>query len=359
MRAALILVVCFAGGAAATPPEVVLESCRAAITTGRYPLALIECRAAVAANPGDPRPVCNLASGHRMLGSLERALDLFGRCHREASAHPSTQAYAQAQMGEVRQELRVTHQAIEVVSRPPAVLRIVGAAGPGLMTPAVVWLRFGVHTAELRSADREPMRFDITARDGSQRRIDVSLEPRVRTGTMDVQTRPPGAQLIVDGDTLGTTPRRGIQLAEGTYRVRLVLPGFAEAEHEVSLVAGKTVTLDVELQSPQPVAPPPRLGPLITLGSGGLFAVVGFVFHMVTLSEIQTLEELPDGADYASRYEEHSSRAETLRGLMIGGYALSLAAIVLGTSWYLIGEPEARSEPPGPSIGPGGVRMRF
>ncbi|RMG98805.1 MAG: PEGA domain-containing protein [Deltaproteobacteria bacterium] len=65
-------------------------------------------------------------------------------------------------------------------------------------------------------------------------------------GTVQVRTTPPGAQVAVDGTSVGTTPLR-LELSPGEHRVRIEREGHAAVERTVVVPAGGEVTMDVPL----------------------------------------------------------------------------------------------------------------
>ena len=69
-------------------------------------------------------------------------------------------------------------------------------------------------------------------------------------GMLDVNTGQVWSDIFVDGDKQGDTPLHSrISLTAGRHRVRVVNPGFGEVERKVAIRAGKTTTLDIDLEA--------------------------------------------------------------------------------------------------------------
>lgn len=82
---------------------------------------------------------------------------------------------------------------------------------------------------------------------GANKRFrDLFTVVRARVGALNVQVRPSGAEVFVDGASYGPAPlERQVFVDPGRHRVRARLPGFLEEEREVDVGAGGT--LDVAL----------------------------------------------------------------------------------------------------------------
>jgi hypothetical protein len=148
----------------------------------------------------------------------------------------------------------VASVAVKVVG-PPATVeldgRVVGRsplAGPLLVAGGLHRLRVfreGASAAE-RTFEVAPL---------ERREVELSpvpTPPRVTTATLTVLSRPPSAQLLVDGQPVGLAPWTR-QLDEGAYDVSARLAGHQDQSMRVELRGGlaKTVTLDL---SPLPAA---------------------------------------------------------------------------------------------------------
>jgi formylglycine-generating enzyme required for sulfatase activity len=72
-----------------------------------------------------------------------------------------------------------------------------------------------------------------------------------RTGSLRIESEPPGASLWVDGEQVGTTPERIKRLAAGRHEIRLTYPKYEPYEETVHIVAGEEQTVTAVL-TPRP-----------------------------------------------------------------------------------------------------------
>lgn len=109
-----------------------------------------------------------------------------------------------------------------------------------------VWILYRYPLAEI---SREKSRLATQAK---------SLEPEFseqgstsnsqRSGVLEVQTKPPGASLFVDGESYGVTPMRlnGV-LTPGPHKLRLDHPSYVTVDEKVILVPGQVTKVDKAL----------------------------------------------------------------------------------------------------------------
>jgi len=132
-------------------------------------------------------------------------------------------------------------------------------------TGASVWL-----DGEL-AAGKTPVRLEVRpdvahrveiAAEGHERFVEtnVIVQPgeRVRlpsrlvrhSARLEIKTRPPGANVTLDGELLGTTPlsRAGLPSRKG-LKLEVSKSGFFPIQREIDLVAGETAKLDERLRS--------------------------------------------------------------------------------------------------------------
>jgi hypothetical protein len=68
------------------------------------------------------------------------------------------------------------------------------------------------------------------------------------TGAVDVDSRPQGARVTVDGRYLGVTPLRVPELAAGAHRVEIDREGHRAVASTVNIVGGEVTRLAVTLE---------------------------------------------------------------------------------------------------------------
>jgi hypothetical protein len=89
----------------------------------------------------------------------------------------------------------------------------------------------------------------------------VSLVVRLRKGTLDVTSTPPGAAIFLDGANTGKVAPALLGDLEGakTYRVELMKDGFKPWRNDVPLKRGQHLVVEAKLEPAPPVERPPPL----------------------------------------------------------------------------------------------------
>jgi serine/threonine-protein kinase len=125
-------------------------------------------------------------------------------------------------------------------------------------TPATVReLSLGSHTLQVARPGYVPssQSFALTEAQPS-RELSVELQPAIesqgrstaRAGTIFVDTRPPGASVVIDGKSAGVTPVRVGSITPGSHAVRIELAGYRTIATSVDVKAGIETPLKVTLE---------------------------------------------------------------------------------------------------------------
>ena len=117
-------------------------------------------------------------------------------------------------------------------------------------------LSAGQYVVEARQASHRSTSQRIDVVRGKEQRIELDA-PTPIYGTLNVTSRPVGADVYVDGTKVGTTPDVFTTILEGTRTIELRKSGYAAYAAEVNVTEGKvsdlSATLSVE-EKPKPVA---------------------------------------------------------------------------------------------------------
>jgi hypothetical protein len=110
-------------------------------------------------------------------------------------------------------------------------------------------------------------------REANRRFRELFAEVRAKVAALRIETRPPGAEVAVDGASYGTTPLAGdVFVDPGKHRVRAELSGFDGEERTIEVTAGASLTVSFLLgraheasrgqaaPAPTPLPPSPPLG---------------------------------------------------------------------------------------------------
>jgi hypothetical protein len=104
-------------------------------------------------------------------------------------------------------------------------------------------------------------------REANKRFRELFATVRARVAALRIETRPPGAEIEVDGASYGTTPLAAeVFVDPGSHRVRAELQGFDGDERTIDVSSGATLTVsfllgrshDAPPAQPAGPAPPPK-----------------------------------------------------------------------------------------------------
>jgi serine/threonine-protein kinase len=118
-------------------------------------------------------------------------------------------------------------------------------------------LSLGTHDVQVARPGHVPESGRVTL--GAQapvRTLSFTLAPGLdaagrATGAVDVESRPRGARVVVDGRFVGQTPLRVAELRPGDHRITLELGGYQSVTSRVTVNAGKSSMLRLTLQAVQ------------------------------------------------------------------------------------------------------------
>jgi len=198
-----------------------------------------------------------------------------------------------------------------------------------------------------------------------------------RTATLKIAATPEGVEVLVDGESVGTTPLTDpILLNAGDHNVELRKVGFRPLVVRRTLAGSDAATLDAKLE-PVPVATPTAVAPLspavapaprsstpMWIGwsvTGGL-AAGAIVTSILGNKAADDLDDARNRRDVSSA--DLKSDGNRAKMLLVTSDALAAAAVVAGgVSLYLTLRSPTRAEPTrdsaslGLGFSPGGVRL--
>jgi hypothetical protein len=115
----------------------------------------------------------------------------------------------------------------------------------------------GDHTIRLQLAGYQTMKQQVMITAGQETQITPSLVkdyPEVQTGSVSVSSNPPGATVYLNADYQGVTPVTGYldltDLTPGVYTILLKASQHEDFSNSISVIAGQTTPVNVELKSP-------------------------------------------------------------------------------------------------------------
>lgn len=161
---------------------------------------------------------------------------------------------------------------------------------------------------------------------------------RSRTAKLLVRTRPPGAQIALDDQPIGTSPMAAAELVDsGQHRLTVSKATFQPSSRIVVLAGGDETTVDVDLEptaGPAPVVaePPRRAAMWIAWGSTGVLLGATTVLGISALGAASDLDALKNSPGSSpTKRESTATRATTLATVtnVVGATAIVAAGVAL------------------------------
>jgi hypothetical protein len=131
---------------------------------------------------------------------------------------------------------------LSVQTNPPGIAVFVDGVAHG-NTPARISLPAGPHTLELRQGTSVPRSVPVTVSANAEVSQYLEFPTTPTTGSLLVQSDPPGARVTVDGTDHGPAPATVTGLAPGEHDVVLQASGGAPVKQRVVIQAGVTASI--------------------------------------------------------------------------------------------------------------------
>jgi len=182
--------------------------------------------------------------------------------------------------------------------------------------------------------------------------VEVELQPK--PAMVKVATEP-GAQVVVDGRTVATTPAASLSLPSGRHLIAVLHRGREPFGQEIVLGRGQQLTLDAHLEQ----TARRRAVPYI-VGGAGLLAAAAIVTGIVAIVHDGKARDLRDDLTAGNRPPSDGDRYDDqVRARdryvtvtwVLGGAAV--AAGTIGALLYVFDKPSAESVRLTPSVAPG------
>jgi hypothetical protein len=134
----------------------------------------------------------------------------------------------------------------------------------------------GTYQITFSRFDYEKFSTQATIESGAITEVTATLQPK--TGTLVINTTPAGAQILLDGTSVGTAPLTRPNLAAGNHTINATLDGYIPVEVQARVIADQSVTSTIVLKKPSvlPGMSTPVPIPVILAACAG--AILIFVF---------------------------------------------------------------------------------
>ena len=129
------------------------------------------------------------------------------------------------------------------------------------LTPVRFGTTAGSHEVRVQLSGHKGQVLTVNLRGGQTLPVDFALNPAERKGTVVFTSQPSGAQVVINGQSMGTTPTGAMSLDEGSYQARFSLNGYNDSVVNFTVEKGSSQTVSGSLQA--------RAGGLIIIANVG------------------------------------------------------------------------------------------
>ena len=265
---------------------------------------------------------------------------------------------------------------LRVTTPDPGAVALVNDKEVG-KTPLSVVTHVGRYRLDVRSADGAArFRGEALVRAGKETHVTARLVPV--KGWLTITTEPPGARVLMAGQSLGLTPLNRVVVDPGDHQLTLRRAGFVDQHHQAQVQVGREVKFSTKLQ-PAPSAevgpaeapgrdapsgrtdrPPGRRWLWTWVAAGGAVAAgaAGLGLGLATRADVEEYNELSP-ADTSRRQELERSipgraTASNVMFGVAGGLAVTAALLFYLEGWVLAprGEADTSGAKVAPVVGP-------
>jgi len=143
---------------------------------------------------------------------------------------------------------------LDIRSEPSGALVTIDGRISGATPTTVRSLSPGTYVVRVARPGHVPREARVTLASASVRTLMFEHEPGLdasmpSVGAVDVDSRPRGAEVVIDGRVFGRTPFRAPALRPGVHDVVLKLGGYSPAAQRVNVAAGHRSIVNVTLQA--------------------------------------------------------------------------------------------------------------
>lgn len=114
----------------------------------------------------------------------------------------------------------------------------------------------GPHTVEIRAQGLQPFSQTVAVQGGQRMTVNPTIRPtRAPSGSLRVLANVADAQVVLDGDPVGSVPADAGDVTAGSHILEVMAPGHRNVQQEVQIVAGERRVVRVELERLAETAP--------------------------------------------------------------------------------------------------------
>jgi len=173
-------------------------------------------------------------------------------------------------------QIQPTTGAISISSSPSGAGVYVDGIYKGTTPETVSGLSAGTHNLRLTYTGYNDYYDDITIKAGQTVSTQAVLKAQATYGTLSVTTYPSNAQVYIDGDYKGTSPRTVGGLSQGAHILEITMPGYQEWSNTFQIHANQVTYVTATLTA----VPNPTTGSVLVTSSPAYASVyLDGVYH--------------------------------------------------------------------------------
>ena len=135
---------------------------------------------------------------------------------------------------------------VNISSEPSDATILIDNSERGTTPQTIKGLSLGTHKIEVRMTGYEDWNENITVKTDKDNTVNALLQKI--TGSINIQSDPSNATILIDGNKAGTTPATIKDLSPGTHMVDISMEGHAEWRESVEIISGEKIDLTATLQ---------------------------------------------------------------------------------------------------------------
>ena len=120
--------------------------------------------------------------------------------------------------------LKLSTGSLSIKSNPAKAKIFLNGEGVGTLPKTLTDLKPGRYSVEVRLAGYEVWSETVDIEADLEKTLDAELQ--VKTGSINIESKPPEAKVYLDGEEVGTTPATLMSVAPGTHEVEVRMEGY-------------------------------------------------------------------------------------------------------------------------------------
>jgi eukaryotic-like serine/threonine-protein kinase len=187
---------------------------------------------------------CQTPCGFNNLYPAQYSLDV------KKDGYRPVQTALQVKSGDVSDQkiqLESLTNGLYVSSRPPGAEIFINGAKQSGQTPTTLPLGPGQYNLVLRLSGYEAYAGNVQVKDNIQTTLDVDLKEKATASHVawaQVTSNPQGAEISVDGNSMGQLTPHRVQVTAGTHKVTLKMDGYQPFHSTLQVTEGGTVNVE-------------------------------------------------------------------------------------------------------------------